>query len=403
MRDFITKIEGHGQLKINWEEESVRLEISEGERLFEGLLINRSAEEMYWITSRICGVCPIAHTLASLNALENALGIIPNETTLILRNLMKAAQIIQSHVLHLFFLALPDYIDIDRGTELENKNPKAFQAALKLKEISDEIAFIIAGRSIHPTTPTIGGFHKIPTKKQLEILLNKIKQSEKETKITFDIFNKIKYPNIKVDLEFIAQKDKKIISSKSEESSVEDYKQNIQEEIKNYSTAKFGKYKNRAVMVGALARLKTQPETLMPQAAKALKKSKIDFQNPYHNNLAQAIEIMHCHELAKIHIEKLLKMEMDPTVAQPSKNPPLKGIGITEAPRGSLYHEVKLDKNLIIQDANIITPTVQNLTSIETSALAVLKQTKNLKQKERERLLTMLVRAYDPCITCATH
>lgn len=413
--NFITKIEGHGELLVDWSKNDVKLKVSEGERLFEGILVGRDAEEMHWITSRICGVCPIAHNLASLKTVENALGIVPNRTTILLRRLMLAAQIIQSHMLHFYFLTLPDYLGIDRATELKRKNPKAFGTALRLKEVSDEIAEIVAGRSVHPTTTTIGGFHKIPVEKDLKKLLNKLKKIENDAIYTAEIANNADYPEIRVDLEFVSQDSnnadekytvydtEKIISSKKETSSISDYKKDISEEIKDYSTAKFGKYKSREVMVGALARLKIQGENLMPEAKKIFKNSKINFENPYHNNLAQAIEIVHFYEEAREIIKKLLNSKMDAMIAKPSKNPSFSGVGAVEAPRGGLYHEVRLDQNQKIIEANIITPTVQNLTSIEKSAKAVLEQTEKMPEKERERLLNMLVRAYDPCITCSVH
>lgn len=141
---------------------------------------------------------------------------------------------------------------------------------------------------------------------------------------------------------------------------------------------------------------------------------KIDFANPYHNNLAQAIEIVYFLKKAEDLVDKLLDMELDKNIVKPTKNPSLKGIGAIEAPRGGLYHEVHLNPstsrqmagrsgNNIIIYANIITPTVQNLTSIEKSAEALLEQQKNRSQEELERLLIMLVRAYDPCITCSVH
>ena len=120
---FIAKIEGHGSLDVDFKKGSVRLNVHEGERLFEGILVGRTIEEMHWITPRICGVCPIAHNLASLHATEAALSIEVSETTVLLRRLMQAGQNIQSHVLHAVFLALPDYIGIDRITELEKKTP----------------------------------------------------------------------------------------------------------------------------------------------------------------------------------------------------------------------------------------------------------------------------------------
>src|SRR3989338_285267 len=138
MQNFITKIEGHGKLKINWEKNVVQLEIDEGERLFEGMLESRTTEETYWITPRICGVCPVAHNLSSVKEVENALRVTPSDNAVLLRRLMLAGQMIQSHVLHLFFLALPDYLGIDRGTELASKKPELFKTAFLFKELSDE-------------------------------------------------------------------------------------------------------------------------------------------------------------------------------------------------------------------------------------------------------------------------
>lgn len=399
--EFIARIEGHGHLTIDWKKNQVKLNIHEGERLFEGILVGRTAEEMQWITPRICGVCPTAHNLASLNALENALGIEPNQTTVLLRDLMQSGQIIQSHALHLFFLSLPDYLGIDRGTELAKKNPVAFKHALAIKEFSDAINDLVAGRHTHPTTSTIGGFHKIPTKAALKKLLKKLEDSEKAVQKTVELCLGLDYPQLKVDLELAAQQGDSIVVVSSinikgkKKSSIKNYKEDIEEEVKNYSTAKFAKYKGEVMLVGALARLAVYQNYD--------KKYQIDFANPFHNNLAQAIEIDYYHQKAQELIKKLLAMELDSKIVKPIPKPPLQGIGITEAPRGGLYHEVHLNDKGIITEANIVTPTVQNLTSIEKSARALLDQTKNRSRKEMERLLVMLVRAYDPCITCSVH
>jgi len=406
--EYIAKIEGHGSLTVDWNNNSVKLNVHEGERLFEGILVGRTAEESHWITPRICGVCPIAHNLASLAAIEDAYGIKISETSRLLRELMKYGQIIQSHVLHLFFLALPDYIGIDRGTELAKKDKKSFAKALALKELGDEIAYVVAGRNVHPATTTVGGFHKIPSKDDLKGILKKLKETEDEAKWTAKFFSALKYPQLKVDLELVAQDDNKIISNKKANVSVKEYKQNIEEELRDYSTAKFGKFQNREIMVGALARLAIES----PLGGLA---AKLDFQNPFHNNFAQAIEISLFHKKATEIIDKLLGMTLEAEIAKLAKDDPsfsegpsfananLVGIGAVEAPRGGLYHEIHLDEKGIITYANIITPTVQNLTSIEKSAKALLEQHKEKDQKEKERLLNMLVRAYDPCITCSVH
>lgn len=410
--NYIAKIEGHGSLDIDWTNNKVKLNIHEGERLFEGILVGRHYEEAHWITPRICGVCPIAHNLASLAATEDALGIKISETSRLLRELMQCGQMIQSHVLHLFFLVLPDYIGIDRATELAQKDPDAFKKALSLKELGDEIAKIVAGRNVHPTATAVGGFHKIPSKEELESLLKKLEETEKMAEWTVKLFSGLKYPELKVELYLVAIEKGKIISVSGEKTDIKEYKNTIQEELKEYSTAKFGRYKGKEMLVGSLARLATDSKNVGHLVSNIL-----DFKNPFHNNLAQAIEILNYHILAQEIIEKLvntgLVSEKDEYVASENSvksiegltflNGERTGIGAVEAPRGGLYHEIRLDKDGIITYANIITPTVQNLTSIEKSAHALLEQIEEKNNKKRERLLNMLVRAYDPCITCSVH
>lgn len=393
---YITKIEGHGSLDVDWKKNKVKLHIHEGERLFEGLLVGRHIEEACWITPRICGVCPIAHNLASVRACEDGYEIKVNPTTNLLRELMNCGQMIQSHILHLAFLSLPDYLGIDRATELAKKNPKVFQIVLDIKEVSDEIASVVAGRNVHPTTTTIGGFHKVPTKKELEILLKKIKKTKKAAEMIMKLCMSLKYPELKTDFELVAQDKNKILSNKDKRITVKEYKEVITEEIKTYSTAKFGSYKGREMMVGSLARLYF---SLKDEKLRKL----VDFNNPFHNNLAQGIETLFYHKEAENLLEKLLKLNINTTVVKSKKKGPYKGVGSIEAPRGGLYHEYHFDKEGIITYANIITPTVQNLTSIENCANLLVEQHREKPQKEKERLLEMLVRAYDPCITCSVH
>lgn len=442
--EFIAKIEGHGVLHVDWERNKVKLKVFEGERLFEGMLVGRTVEEAHWITPRICGVCPVAHHIASVRAGEAALGIIPNKTTSLLRDLMTCGQNIQSHFLHLFFLSLPDYVGIDRGTELAKKDPVSFKRAIALKEISDGIVFLVGGRNVHPMTTTIGGFHKIPNKESLRKLFEKLERTEEAAQKTVEFFSELNYPKLKVDLDLIAQVPKgvklptgeeagedyiitvpsnkvkdgkpaqisqsKTWAGKFKKSLAKFYKRDFEEEVKDYSTAKFAKYKKREVLTGALARL-----AVFQNDYKNFVKSKfigqIDFENPFHNNFAQAIEILYFHKKAQSIIEKLLKTKLNSAVARPSVRPPMRGIGLVEAPRGGLYHEIHLksergkkpSKDSIVSYANIITPTVQNLTSIEKTANTLLSQRKNRSEKEAERLIKMLIRAYDPCITCSVH
>jgi len=407
---LITKIEGHGSVYVNWKNKTIELQVTEGERLFEGILVGRTAEEVHWITPRICGVCPIAHNMTAVIAVEEALGIIPNPTTLILRRLMMAGQMIQSHVLHLFFLALPDYIGLDRGTDLAGNDPGAFQRALRLKEVADEIAACVAGRNVHPTTTAVGGFLTLPDKAALEKVLKMLKKTSADALWTAGFFTSLPYPKLDAGLELLSLQGgdgysmyhgDTIVSSRGDKQAVRKYKTTITEEVKDYSTAKFGSYLKREIMVGALARTFLNGDTLTAKAKRFTKF--LDGNNPFHNNPAQAIEILHFHQEAITLIETLCAGEMDNTIVRPSANPCLHGIGAIEAPRGGLYLEVHLNAEGKVTYANIVTPTVQNLTSIEKSAQALWDQNSRCSKKKIKRLINMLIRAYDPCLTCSVH
>ena len=397
---YIAKIEGHGSLDVDFKTKTVKLLVHEGERLFEGILCGRTLEEMQWITPRICGVCPIAHNLASLAAAEDALGIKVTRSTRLLRRLMQVGQNVQSHILHAVFLALPDYIGIDRITELHKTDPETFALALSLKEVGDEIASAVAGRNVHPTRSTVGGFHKVPTPAELQELADKIKKSIPESNTLAELFTTLDYPSLDVDFEFLAQDNAKVLSKKGSGFTIKEYKRSITEETRSFSTAKFGSLKGTPFMVGANARLYFKKRD---GGSKSPLIDKVDFNNPFHNNMAQAIEVFNeLSEGAEV-ISELLSEGLDERVIVPAKDPSLKGIGAVEAPRGGLYNEVHVKLNGVIKYANIITPTVQNLTSIEHTATALLKKHAGKSNGELSHLLEMLVRAYDPCITCSTH
>lgn len=413
---FITKIEGHGRLKTDWKKNKAILEIAESERLFEGIVVGRPAQEAPWITARICGVCPTAHNLCAFKAIEDALGIKPNETTILLRKLHTDAQMIQSHALHLYFLSLPDYLEIDSGLELKNVHPRYFKAALTLKEVSDTIAEVVGGRSTHPTRTAIGAYFKLPTKKELENLRKALKEALKAAETTFHLAQNLTYPELKSNMLFLSQvgdeesfnvyESLKTQGSDGTSWPIQNYAKEIGEEIREHSTAKFGFYRGRPAMVGALARLATQGARLNNKAKKFFSQVNINFRNPFYNNLAQAIEIVHFTEEAIDLVNKLLDKNLKESKLVTRNLKPkeeVTGYGALEAPRGGLYHEYTIDKKGNIKAANIITPTVQNLGSLEATAQDLVKQTRNLPQEKREKLLEMLVRAYDPCITCSVH
>ena len=168
--NYIAKIEGHGEIQLDVENNTARLAILEGERLFEGMIVQKRHDETYWIPPRICGVCLIAHKPASLASVDNAFGVKLSPSSAALRRILLAAQNIQSHVLHLYFLSLPEYLGVDSGVEISKTHPIHFKAAVALRAFSDMVAETIGGRAGHPKTTTTCGFHKYPSHNDLKML-----------------------------------------------------------------------------------------------------------------------------------------------------------------------------------------------------------------------------------------
>lgn len=417
MNNFITKIEGHGKLNISFASGKAKLEIDEGERLFEALLLGRPYHDAPFITSRICGVCPVAHTLASIKGLENALKIKPSETTINLRRMIMAGQIIQSHALHLFFLALADYLPgIDSALDLAKKNPVLFKIAVNLKKIGDDITTIIGGRNVHPINLVVGGFSKLPDKNKIKDAVEEAKNLIPSIQKVIRIFSKFSYPDYFKETEYLCLKNAKnyeiyegdVLSSTGKMFKTDNYKKEIKEEIKPYSTAKFGKRTSLGFMVGAIARISNLQDNLNYLAKKELIKTKIIYPtyNSFYNNLAQAVEILHfLEEITKLGKIILKDKDYESALAKPIKIKSESGVGAVEAPRGTLYHYYELDKNGLIKNCDIITPTVQNLSNIEAEAKVILTNglSKNRSTKKIAKELEMLVRSYDPCITCSVH
>ncbi|HBG82055.1 TPA: hypothetical protein DDW69_04475 [candidate division CPR2 bacterium] len=408
MNNYITKIEGHGNLKVNFNNEKVELHVEEGERLFEGLILGRYFEDGPIITARICGVCPTAHTFASITALENALDIKVSDHIATLRKVMLSLQIFQSHVLHLFFLAIPDYLGIDNSLELATANPEVFNTVLSLKRLADEGIELIGGRPIHPITAVVGGFTKLPEYKDLDEYKKKIEKSLIHAIEAAKIFKTVKYPEVENEKEYLALLGSNypltgevVVSSLGKGFEVKDYQKVVTETVKSYSTAKFSTKDGKGFMVGAISRLNLK-YPLLNKEAFGLAEGEFPTHNPFKNNLAQAIELVHYME----EIIELIGSLKDADLSHARDQFEVKagvGAGCIEAPRGLLFHYYELNSKGIITKCDIITPTALNLTSIEDDAEAVLKTNGGISQAKREHELEMLVRAYDPCITCSVH
>ena len=401
--DFVAKIEGHGVLKINFKEKQAKFEVEESERLVEGLLLGKNFQQAPFITSRICGICPVAHNLCSWSALENALKIESSPETIILRKTLLAGQIIKSHLLHLFFLVLPDYAQVKSSIELSKKYPAEFHLMLNLKRVADEILKTIGGSSAFPSNTLLGGFKEPPNLEKLFAIKNSIFEVIDEAQDLITLFSTLETPTLKVNVQLAT------ISSPKESYPLYpgSFSGAIAELIIKNSTAKLGVLRQgKIIKVGALARLSRFSNALNPKAKEACQKFQPNFNNPFYNNLAQAIEILHFLEETINLIEEISNKDFKKLKGIEKISLPLKiasGLAYLEAPRGILFHQVKIDTQGRIIDYNIIPPTQINLASLQKETQELIKQQRQISSSQLKKQIEQLIRALDPCITCAVH
>lgn len=423
----VARVEGHGNIVIdvkNGELKKVELQIVEAPRFFEAMLKGRRFPEAPQITCRICGICAVGHTTASLRALEDALGIEPSEQTVLLRKAVLEAEFFQSHVLHYYFLVAPDLLGAPSVIPLAGSHPEVIKRALRMKKLADEIITVIGGRHPHPISMVVDGFTHIPAESELRGLLAKLKEMlAQDIPPTLDLFASLKFPAFERKTDYVslthpdeyALYDGTILSTETGEIKHRDYKNKVKEEVVLHSTAKHAKGPFKPYMVGALARFNNNSDKLMPQAKQAAKKLGLAAPNynPYFISVAQVVESVH-HLERMIHlIEELLKRGLkDETASRQTiagwsaKLPQTRkcwGVGAVEVPRGILFHEYRIDEDGLLSGANCVIPTGQNLANIEDDMRALVPTILDKPKEEITLLLEMLVRAYDPCISCSVH
>jgi coenzyme F420-reducing hydrogenase alpha subunit len=411
--DHVTKIEGHARLDIRFEGSQaklVRLDVFEGARYFEALAKGRSFADAPTITSRICGICSQAHTLASLQAVENALKVKVSRQTEQLRNLLHLGSLIQSHALHLYFLALPDYLGFGDAISMASKYPGEVRRGLALKRVGNKICEVVAGREIHSITAVVGGFSKLPEQQMLDELRHDLLDAQQHAMRTAALFSRLKVPKFERKTIYASLLPRKtgpytllkgsIIAGKTN-FQPERYEQFFKEQVVQTSSSKHVTMKESPLMVGALARLNNR-ELLSRNAKRALSSSKMKLpcSNPYMNNLCQSIELVNFVDRC---IEILDEVQVSDEEMPDIRPKAGHGVSIIEAPRGLLIHDCKTNSSGEIKDYNIIAPTTINLQNIEQDILALLPALAGKPQAQIVLELEKLIRAYDPCISCSAH
>jgi len=419
----INKLEGHISFQAALENGNVkeaRVIVEEGARLIEGILIGRDYSEAPIITSRICGICPVVHNLTSVKALEDCLDIKVSDEVINLRKIMLASQIVQSHALHLYFCSLPDFFEMSDNFKLLKKFPKEGKKAIVIRNFVNKVVEIIGGRAIHPINSVVGGFNVAPAKSDLRDLQKQVKELLKISIELAEFFEKLEYPKFNRETVYVSLQDRgyafydggvfltppypPLIKGGGES-------RNFLEYINEFETgnvAKRTEINGNSYMVGALARINNNYSKLNSKAKKIFKRNKKELLNfnTFYNILAQAIEVVHFMEILEQELKRAVSSkDIIAAIRKPFKQMNqsdesiLKGTSICEAPRGILFHQYELNKTGKIKNCNIIAPTAQSLNNLEDDMLVYLKDTKNSHSDK----IKFLIRAYDPCISCATH
>lgn len=415
----LTRVEGHGDIVVDMKRgvlEQARLEIVEAPRYFEAMMKGRSFHEAAIITSRICGICSLGHQITSLKATEQALGLEVSEQTVLLRKLLIHGATLQSNVLHAYFLAAPDFLKVGSVFPLVQTHPEVVKRALRMKRLANDIGDVVSGRAVHPITPVPGGFTRIPTAQELaELRRRLVEDMVPDFLATVETLQALAaaIPEFERETEFISLRsdddyalyDGDICSTDTGRVPDTEYRRMTNEFVVEHSTSKHCRAARSSFMVGALARWNNNhdrlcPEALQAAAALGLKPGSC---NPYMNTIAQVVEAGHCALDAVAIIDRLLDAGLKDEA--PNQEPTRfgTGVGATEVPRGILYHEYSYDRQGRIAKANCIIPTGQNLANIDDDMRKLVPEVVDRPKEEITSLLEMLVRAYDPCISCSVH
>jgi sulfhydrogenase subunit alpha len=414
----ITRVEGHGNIRLRASDgkiEQVQWQVPEAPRFFEAMVRGRSFEDIQTIVSRICGICSVTHSLAAIKAVENAMGIKVSEQTDKLRILCHYGEYIESHSLHVGYLVAPDLLGQKSVIPLVASHPDAVMTIIRLHRLGNMWMELIGGRMTHPVTLKPGGFTQIPSESQLRELKKSIENAIPDAKILIELVLSLagKLPNFNRSTEYIALKSPDyytfyhgdIASTDTDEQvPVQEFERVVNEYVTPQSTAKWTKWHRDSYAVGALARFNINADLLLPLAAQTAKQFglKKGSCNPYLNNVAQVVE---CAQVLEHGIQLIDELLTKGLKAEPVKVKPRAGdgAGSVEAPRGILFHRYAFDKNGLCTKANICIPTGQNHANIQKDFEALAPQIIDRDQDEIRLMLEMLVRSYDPCISCSTH
>ncbi len=411
--DYVARVEGQGKIEIvvsGGQIKEARFPIFEPPKFYESFLVGRHCSEVHELTARICGICPVSHEITALRAVENALGIKVSQQTRDLRKLFAYSSHIMSHVLSIYILSLPDFLGHESVFSMTKDYGPVILRALKLKKLGNDMTELIGGRAVHPVSALINGFSRIPEKEEMNTLRKRLVDAKQDAKDTVELVSRLKIPEFTRECEQIAisQSDEYAInqgrlkSTQGIDADESEYRKYISESQVDYSWAKQSQVIGRqSFLVGPLARVNLNFGTMSHDTKKIAQE--IGYQmpnfNPFNSIIARALEVVNAIDDSIAIINRLPLKEEDRSFDVKEGT----GCAITEAARGILYHAYTFDKKGQITKADIVTPTAHNCRNIEYDFRQLVPTIADLPESEAKLRSEMLVRAYDPCISCSVH
>jgi sulfhydrogenase subunit alpha len=414
----LTRVEGHGNIAVTVKDgrvTSARWDVVETPRFFEVMLKGKHYTSAGILTARICGICSIGHCLASLRATEHAFGVTIPPSAEKLRLLAKHGETLQSHWLHLFFLAAPDFLGLPSAIPLIETHPEVVKIAARLKGLGNRLCDVVAGRTTHPVSLQPGGVARRPEPSALLALQDKLKRSVEDIQATARLIKTFQIPDFVRETEFVSLAGVDaypwiggdLVSTDGVRKPEHEYRQMTNEWVDADNTSKWCKLSRDSFAVGALARVNNNHKWLHPEARKAAAEFGLApvCHNPFMNNVAQLVEAIHVtHDAIRL-IDELVRdgegatrVEVRPRAGE--------GVGAVEVARGILYHHYTYDQDGRVMKANCIIPTTQNNLNIHLDIRALAEKFSaqpGMTDDKLTLLCSSLVRSYDPCISCSVH
>jgi coenzyme F420-reducing hydrogenase alpha subunit len=412
--DALARVEGEGGLTLRVKEghvEEVELRIFEPPRFFEAFLRGRAYAELPDLTARICGICPVAYQMSAAHAVEDAFGVQVGEPLRSLRRLLYCGEWIESHVLHAFFLHAPDFLGYEDALQMAGDHPEIVERALQLKKVGNDIVALLGGREIHPVNVRVGGFYRVPPRREWTAVIERLKWARDIAVETVRWAASLPMPAFEQDYEFVALRhpdeypfnEGRLVSNKGLDIGVAEFEDFFIEEHVEHSTALHATLRDRSnYLVGPLARYSLNFDRLSLLAQETAQEAGLApvCRNPFQSIAVRCVETLYAVDEA---LRILAEYEAPAVPFVPVTPRAGVGCGCTEAPRGILYHRYLLDEQGIVREAKIVPPTAQNQKTIENDLREYVTIHSHMPLNELTWQCEQAIRNYDPCISCSTH